>query len=318
VGRAYSQSLAATGGVAPYTWSIVAGSLPVGLSLNASTGLISGTPTVSGTNNFTVQVKGADQDTVTLPLSIKIYAPVAISTSTLPSGTVGVSYSQALAASDGVTPYTWSIASGSLPAGLTLNAATGVISGTPTAGGSSSVTVQVSDSIGTVASAGYSISVTSPGSGSVSFVRGDGKTYVQSPNGWYTDWTPPSTGNATIICYGAGGGTGYDTDSDDGSSGGTGGFSAIARTSTPATYISQAAGGTGGSGNIGAYHTGAAGNGLTMTGYPLSQISYRIYVGSAGSRGDYNYNITNYTIGTGGVPGQGSGSDTNGYVTIKW
>src|SRR5207247_10213424 len=72
--------------------------------------------------------------------------PLVLTTTTLPNGTVNASYSVALAATGGVTPYTWSIIGGSLPAGLVLNSSTGVISGTPTSAGSYTFTGQVADS----------------------------------------------------------------------------------------------------------------------------------------------------------------------------
>ena len=62
VGTAYSQTLAATGGITPYSWSISSGTLPAGLSIGSSTGLISGTPTTPGTSNFTVRVHGLAGD----------------------------------------------------------------------------------------------------------------------------------------------------------------------------------------------------------------------------------------------------------------
>lgn len=72
VGVFYRQSLTATGGDGSYTWSIIAGGLPAGLSLVPSTGLISGTPTTAGTSNFTVQVVSGDAQTATAVLSIEI------------------------------------------------------------------------------------------------------------------------------------------------------------------------------------------------------------------------------------------------------
>jgi large repetitive protein len=162
VGAAYTGALAATGGVAPYTWSIASG-LPAGLTLNASTGAITGTPTAAATSNFTVKVTDSANTTATKALGIVIAAaasPLTITTASLPNGTVGTPYSQILAATGGVSPYTWSIASG-LPAGLTLNASTGAITGTPTAAATSNFTVKVTDSANTTATKALSIVITS-------------------------------------------------------------------------------------------------------------------------------------------------------------
>lgn len=148
VGFPYTQTLSATGGNANDTWTLSSGSLPPGLSLSAS-GVISGTPTAAtaGTS-FTVQVQdtGTPQQTKTQLLSIRIAAPLVITTATLPGAKYGTAYSQTLAATGGILPLTWSLAAGSgpLPAGLTLTAA-GVLSGTPTATGAFTFTVQVAD-----------------------------------------------------------------------------------------------------------------------------------------------------------------------------
>ncbi len=142
---AYSTTLAAAGGVTPYAWSLVTGTLPSGLSLNSSTGVISGTPTAAGTSNFTVKVTDANSQTATQALSIVIATALTITTASLPSGTQNVAYSTTLAAAGGVTPYAWSLMTGTLPSGLSLNSSTGVISGTPTAAGTSNFTVKVTD-----------------------------------------------------------------------------------------------------------------------------------------------------------------------------
>jgi hypothetical protein len=159
MGSAYSQTLAATGGKTPYTWSKTAGSLPAGLSLAGSTGVLSGTPTTTGTSTFTVQVKDTNNTTIVKTLSISIYAPLVISTSTLPAGTKGTAYSQTLTATGGKIPYAWSISSGSLPSGLTLNSSTGVISGKPTTKGKSCFTVKVIDANAITAIKSLSITV---------------------------------------------------------------------------------------------------------------------------------------------------------------
>jgi hypothetical protein len=151
IGSAYSTVLQASGGTAPYTWS-VQGGLPVGLSIAPATGLISGTPTASVANSFTVTVKdgASPPQRASVKFSIAIAAPapapaqLSVSTSSLPSGTMGKSYSSGLQAAGGTSPYTWSIISGALAAGLTLGS-TGQVSGTPTASGNFSIGVTVKD-----------------------------------------------------------------------------------------------------------------------------------------------------------------------------
>src|SRR5260370_10805882 len=148
-GTPYTATLAATGGTPAYTWSIAGGQLPAGLNLSASTGIISGTPTGSGAFSLTAKVADsaspAQKTSATISLVVAP-ASLTITSSTLPSGTHGTSYSSALQASGGTAPYTWSVTSGSLPAGLTLSSTTGIVSGTPTATGASSFTATVADS----------------------------------------------------------------------------------------------------------------------------------------------------------------------------
>ena len=152
VSKTYSGTLSATGGTSPYTWSVSSGSLPPGLSLGTATGAISGTPTSSGTSNFTVSVSDSSNPVQKQSASTSIViaaAPVpqlAIGSSALPSGTVSKAYSGTLGATGGTSPYKWSVSSGSLPTGLSLASATGAISGTPTSSGTFNFTVSVSDS----------------------------------------------------------------------------------------------------------------------------------------------------------------------------
>ncbi|HXM98089.1 MAG TPA: Ig domain-containing protein, partial [Candidatus Dormibacteraeota bacterium] len=145
---AYNAALQSTGGVAPVSWSVTVGTLPAGLSLNAASGAITGTPTAAGTSSFTVQAtdSGTPSQTVTKALSITIVQQLVITNSSLPSGAVNSVYSATLQSSGGTPAVTWTVTGGALPAGLALNSATGVISGTPTTAGTSSVTVQATDS----------------------------------------------------------------------------------------------------------------------------------------------------------------------------
>src|ERR1035441_10696409 len=152
VGIAYSTTLAATGGTSPYSWSLTGGTLPAGLTLNVATGAISGIPTATATATaltFMVTDSSSPNQSETVNLMLTIVAPttLAITTTSLPSGQVGIAYSTTLAATGGTSPYSWSLTGGTLPAGLTLNAATGAISGTPTATATATaLTFMVTDS----------------------------------------------------------------------------------------------------------------------------------------------------------------------------
>jgi Putative Ig domain len=148
IGTFYSGTLQASGGTPGYTWSITSGSLPSGLSLSASTGVISGKPSVSGTSSFTVTVVDSgspSQASSALAFITVTPSNLTITSSALASGSVGVPYSSSLQASGGTPSYTWAVTSGSLPAGLSLASLSGVISGTPTASGTSSFTISVTD-----------------------------------------------------------------------------------------------------------------------------------------------------------------------------
>ncbi|MFS8422651.1 autotransporter domain-containing protein [Xanthomonas campestris pv. incanae] len=162
-GQAYTAAISpATGGTAPYSYALTAGALPSGVVLDAATGALSGTPTVSGTFNFTLTVTDstpspAAQANQSYTLSIA-GATLVPSQPTLPPAVRGTPYSQVLTATGGVAPYTYSVASGTLPAGLTL-ASNGVLSGTPTAEGSTSFTIAVADAGNATATQAYTFTV---------------------------------------------------------------------------------------------------------------------------------------------------------------
>ncbi|ELM3721176.1 putative Ig domain-containing protein, partial [Aeromonas hydrophila] len=247
VGMAYSQTITATGGSAPYTYAITAGSLPAGLSLNTSSGMISGTPSASGTGNFTVTatdansasgfqayslvinglapVAGAVSATVAAnssanPITLNItggaassvavasaaghgtatasgtnltYTPTAgfsgsdsftytatnasgtsspatvtitvsapsitLNPGTLSNGSVGTAYSQTITASGGSAPYSYAITAGALPEGLSLNATSGLISGTPSTAGTTELAITVTDANGATSLQNFSITI---------------------------------------------------------------------------------------------------------------------------------------------------------------
>ncbi len=137
VGVAYSQTLAASPSSSSLVWKLKSGSLPGGLTLNASSGVISGSPAAAGVTSFTVQVTNPNYPGVssTATLSITVTKPsLSITTgSTLTQAQLGSSYSASLQATGGTPGYSWSIQSGSLPKGLSFSS-TGVISGTPCSG----------------------------------------------------------------------------------------------------------------------------------------------------------------------------------------
>ncbi|PLX79478.1 MAG: hypothetical protein C0616_11340, partial [Desulfuromonas sp.] len=150
-GQPYSQQIMSSGGESPMTFSVISGSLPAGLSLTP-TGLISGVPTTEFSGNVRIQAS----DNCTNPVSQKVNKDFSItidpacsplnmvSGSTLPSGGVGQAYSSQLLASGGEAPLSFSVISGSLPAGLSLTTS-GLLAGMPTMSGNATFSVRVTD-----------------------------------------------------------------------------------------------------------------------------------------------------------------------------
>ncbi len=148
IGTAYSQPIAATGGTPPYVWALDSGALPGGLSLNTTTGLISGIPTTAGSYGFQLSVTDQPGGKATRAFTLIVNLGLTISTGpTLPGGASGTPYSATLAATGGTPPYTWAVIAepGGLPPGLALDPASGKLAGTPTTLGNYQFTIRVSD-----------------------------------------------------------------------------------------------------------------------------------------------------------------------------
>lgn len=212
IGAAYSQSLSASGGTGPYTYSVTSGSLPGGLTLSPA-GVLSGTPTAAGTFTFTIQAKDSTGSgsggpyTGSQSYTVTIAAPtIAVAPGTLGNGTVGSIYSQTVSASGGNGPYSYAVTNGSLPAGLSLNSSTGAVTGTPTSTGNASFMITATDTATTGTGAPYSgdrsYSITI-GKGTATVTLGGlNQTYTGSPLS-ATATTAPSGLNVTFTYNGS-------------------------------------------------------------------------------------------------------------------
>ncbi|MHB8800639.1 MAG: putative Ig domain-containing protein [Thermoanaerobaculia bacterium] len=161
----YTHTFTATGGVSPRTFSAT-GTLPTGLTLDSTTGVLSGTPTVTGTFNFTiVATDSATGATCTgsAPFSVTVVCPtIAVSPATLGNGTAGVAYGPVtLTQTGGVGTVTYAVTAGALPAGINLSSA-GVVAGTPTVTGTFNFTVTATDANGCTGTRAYTLVVACP------------------------------------------------------------------------------------------------------------------------------------------------------------
>ncbi len=158
----YATVLAATGGMPPYTWAVTSGGLPPGLSLEPSTGLLSGTPGTAASFAFTATVTDSAGHRASAACSITVAAGTSVGiVRALPGAAIGVPYHVTLAVSGGTPSYTWAVTSGALPPGLACGPSSGTISGTPTTPGTYVFTVSVTDSVRATGSAVLSILVVS-------------------------------------------------------------------------------------------------------------------------------------------------------------
>ncbi len=160
VGSYYDQTISVAPG-GSYSYNVTSGALPSGLTLNSATGAITGSPTMGGTFNFRISAtsgscSGTRDYTVTIAC-----AGVTITTASLPAGTAGNAYSQPIAISPAGN-YTFSLQSGGLPGGLTLNSANGVISGLATVTGNYSFTIKATAATGCAATQTYTLAINCP------------------------------------------------------------------------------------------------------------------------------------------------------------
>ncbi len=165
VGTAYSANVvSASGGTAPYSYS--ATGLPGGLSINAGTGAITGTPSTAGSFDPTITVTdglgaSASQSRSLVVDPAAAQPPTFVTAATLPLGKARAPYSTTISVTGGTPGYTWVRTSGTLPAGLTLtsNGASATISGTPTKQGNSTFTLRVTDAAGASATRTFTLQI---------------------------------------------------------------------------------------------------------------------------------------------------------------
>ncbi len=161
-GQFYSQIFTQTGGTGAITWTVTAGTLPGNLSLNPASGLLAGTPTTFGAFNFTVTATDANGCTGARAYTLTISPPcttLTVNPATLENGTFGQTYSAMISGASGVAPYTFTVSGGALPDGLSLNASTGAISGTPTQAAIFNFTIRTTDANNCTGARAYTITI---------------------------------------------------------------------------------------------------------------------------------------------------------------
>ena len=157
IGVAYNASLAVAGGTPPYVATLVKGSLPLGLAI-ADTN-ITGTPSQARQAVFTLKFDDAAGASASRSYRLKILTAVAIATIRLPVGRVGRNFSAVVTPRGGKKPYSWSLVSGVLPAGLALDPVTGRITGVPQVAATVNLIFRVTDVLGGIAQKEFVLTV---------------------------------------------------------------------------------------------------------------------------------------------------------------
>jgi large repetitive protein len=293
-GSPCSRVLAALGGVPPLTWNIVSGALPPGLTLDSTTGQISGIPTTQNTYAFTVQVTdsslllpGPHSQTATQALSLQVGppGPLTIVTTSLPDAESGSLYSQTIETSGGIGPFTWTLTSGILPSGMSLDPTTGTISGTATAVSTNTFAVQVTDSESPPVSKSATLTITTVAA-AINKLLLDGD-YVFLFSGYNTSVAVPPVLLAGIIqADGAGNVSGtLDSNNND----------------PPNTSYNNGPGPTEGNGLTGTYTMGPNGQGTLIVTVNAVVYKYAFALDGEGNAQliESDYNPTSPTRGTG-------------------
>ena len=162
-GSPYSFGFLVANAAPPLTWAVTSGTLPPGIQLASSSGQLTGTPTTAGSYPFTVRVTDATTATTQASFTLLVNPqPLTIVSTTLPSGGAGTAYSQTIQTAGGQAPIVWTVASGTLPAGLSLASSTGTIAGTPTVVGNFAFTVQATDSTGATFQQNFNLNIGGP------------------------------------------------------------------------------------------------------------------------------------------------------------
>lgn len=335
---AYSTTVVATDeSGSTITYSTVSGSLPTGLTLNGSTGAITGTPTTALTTTYTIRATDQGGNFVDRAFTLTNAGPAwTTAAGQLALGTAGSAYSTTITATDdsGTAP-TLSIISGSLPSGISLNTSTGAITGTPSAASAegTTFTVRATDANGLVADRVFSIPFartqtftstttwTAPaGVTTVNglVIAGGGSGGGGTPGGgyWYAGGGGGGGGATALSNQAVTSGTTYTI--TVGGSGSASSISSVATSNAGATGGSAttngngaggATGGNSGNGGSGFGSQGNAGNG--GTGY-LWAVNSSYYGGGGGGGAGYNSWDPPSVPGNGGAGGGGRGGGGNG------